>query len=135
MATRKLTSRHSLSPIFTPGSRQRPSVAQLYKRELLEAGTLTEDDAASLETEFQLRLEMPLDNVKALEKEKGRPAGEVQRIDGCFSTGIYKLVRYPTAISEETLKKIVDGLTRVPAGFQRSAENKTDRPRPSAQSF
>src|SRR5204863_4404023 len=50
---------------------QRPSVAQLYKRELLEAGTLTEDDAASLETEFQLRLEMPLDNVKAVEKEKG----------------------------------------------------------------
>src|SRR5205814_3168088 len=50
---------------------KRPSVAQLYKRELLEAGKLTDDDAASLETEFQLRLEMPLDNVKALEKEKG----------------------------------------------------------------
>ncbi|PYJ73730.1 MAG: 2-oxoglutarate dehydrogenase E1 component, partial [Verrucomicrobia bacterium] len=28
----------------------RPSVAQLYKRELLEAGALSEDDAASLET-------------------------------------------------------------------------------------
>src|SRR5205823_2247608 len=50
---------------------KRPSVAQLYKRELLGAGTLSEDDAASLETEFQLRLEMPLDDVKALEKEKG----------------------------------------------------------------
>src|SRR6266536_3240886 len=47
-----------------------PSVTQLYKRELLEAGTLGEDDAASLETEFDLRLEMALDNMKALEKEK-----------------------------------------------------------------
>src|SRR5216117_289956 len=37
---------------------KRPSVAQLYKRELLGAGALSEDDAASLETEFQLRLEM-----------------------------------------------------------------------------
>ena len=32
---------------------KRPSVAQLYKQELLEAGTLSEDDAASLETEFE----------------------------------------------------------------------------------
>src|SRR5437879_12260412 len=32
-----------------------PSVAQLYKRELLESGALTEDDAASLETEMDLR--------------------------------------------------------------------------------
>ena len=31
---------------------KRPSVTQLYKRELLDAGTLSEDDAASLETEF-----------------------------------------------------------------------------------
>src|ERR1051326_3026100 len=30
-----------------------PSVTQLYKSELLEAGTLHEDDAASLETEFE----------------------------------------------------------------------------------
>src|SRR5213079_405289 len=47
-----------------------PSVAQLYKRELLEAGTLSDDDAASLETEFELRLEKALDSVKALEKER-----------------------------------------------------------------
>src|SRR5438128_4300940 len=42
---------------------QRPSVAQLYKRQLLGAGILSEDDAASLETEFQLRLDLPLENV------------------------------------------------------------------------
>src|SRR5229473_8223881 len=43
---------------------KRPSVTQLYKRELLEAGTLTDDDSTSLETEFQLRLEMTLEEVK-----------------------------------------------------------------------
>ena len=47
-----------------------PSVAQLYKRELLESGAMTDDDAASLETEFGLRLEMTLDDVKAIEKTK-----------------------------------------------------------------
>src|SRR5260370_7432172 len=47
-----------------------PSVAQLYKRELLESGALTEDDAASFETEMDLRLAIALDNVKAPEQEK-----------------------------------------------------------------
>src|SRR5437016_14420831 len=51
---------------------KRPSVTQLYKRELLEAGTLSEDDAASLETEFALRLEMTRDEASAIEKRKDR---------------------------------------------------------------
>src|SRR3989440_7520714 len=49
---------------------KRPAVTQLYKRELLDAGTLSEDDAASLETEFDLRLEMTRDEVNAIEKRK-----------------------------------------------------------------
>src|SRR5947199_8836116 len=49
---------------------KRASIAQLYRRELLEAGTLSEDDAASLETEFALRLEMTRDQVNAIEKRK-----------------------------------------------------------------
>src|SRR6266404_53760 len=95
---------------------KRPSVAQLYKRELLEAGTLTEDDAASLETEFQLRLEMPLDNVKALEKEKGDQQAKFRESTAVFQPE-YTSSSVPTAISAETLKVIVDGLTRVPADF------------------
>jgi 2-oxoglutarate dehydrogenase E1 component len=95
---------------------QRPSVAQLYKRELLEAGTLTEDDAASLETEFQLRLEMPLDNVRAVEKEKGDRQAKFKESTAVFQPE-YTSSSEPTAITEETLRKIVDGLTRVPEGF------------------
>ncbi len=95
---------------------RRPSVAQLYKRELLGAGTLTEDDAASLETEFQLRLEMPLDNVKALEKEKGDQQAKFRESTAVFQPE-YTSSSVSTAISAETLKIIVDGLTRVPADF------------------
>src|SRR4029434_2293422 len=43
---------------------KRPSVTQIYKRELLDRGVLNQDDAASLETEFQLRLEMALEYIK-----------------------------------------------------------------------
>src|SRR5438067_5116756 len=96
---------------------KRPSVTQVYKRELLEAGTLSEDDAASLETEFALRLEMTRDEVDAIEKRTASEKATVRE-----STAIFKLeytsTSEPTAISEKTLKTIVDGLTRVPEGFE-----------------
>ena len=37
--------------------KEQPSVTQLYKKELIEAGTLSDDEAASLEAEFEMRLE------------------------------------------------------------------------------
>src|SRR5881397_1950581 len=95
---------------------KRPSVAQLYKSELLGAGALDEDDAASLETEFQLWLEMPLDNVKALEKQKGDQQAKFQESTAVFQPE-YTSSSEPTAISKEMLERIVAGLTRVPADF------------------
>src|SRR5438309_3633555 len=95
---------------------KRPSVTQLYKRELLEAGTLTDDDAASLETEFDLRLEMALDDVKALEKEKTGKQAKFKESTAVFQPE-YTGAAVSTAISEKALKTIVDALTRVPDDF------------------
>jgi 2-oxoglutarate dehydrogenase E1 component len=95
---------------------KRPSVAQLYKQQLIEAGILSEDDAASLETEFQLRLDLPLDNVKAREKEKTDEQAKFIESTAVFQPE-YTSASGPTAISEETLTTIVNGLTHVPDGF------------------
>jgi 2-oxoglutarate dehydrogenase E1 component len=94
----------------------RPSVAQLYKKELIEAGTLSDDEAASLEAEFEMRLELVLQEVKSIEEET---AGGQARFKG--STAIFQ-PQYtdegePTAISPEMLRQIVDGLTSVPDEF------------------
>src|SRR6185436_13738826 len=96
---------------------KRPSVTQLYKRELLEAGTLSEDDAVSLETEFDLRLEMTRDEVDAIEKRKASEKAKFRESTAIFQPE-YSSESEPTAISEKTLKIIVDGLTRVPEGFE-----------------
>src|SRR5947207_2455967 len=96
---------------------KRPSVTQLYKRELLEAGTLSEDDAASLETEFALRLEMTRDEVDAIEKRKASEKAKFRESTAIFQPE-YTSTSEPTAISEKTLKTIVDGLTRIPEGFE-----------------
>ena len=94
----------------------RPSVAQLYKRQLLEAGVLSDDDAASLEAEFDLRLEMTLDEVKSLEKERADRKDRFQESTAVFQPK-YSGESRPTAISPEMLKQIVDGLTRIPDDF------------------
>ena len=96
---------------------KRPSVTQLYKRELLEAGTLSEDDAASLETEFALRLEMTRDEVKAIEKRKANEKTKFRESTAIFQPE-YTSESEPTAINEKTLGTIVDGLTRTPEGFE-----------------
>ena len=96
---------------------KRPSVTQLYKHELLEAGALSEDDAASLETEFDLRLEMTRDEVNAIEKRKASEKAKFKESTAIFQPE-YTSESEPTAISEKTLKTVVDALTRVPEGFE-----------------
>src|SRR5438034_5503155 len=60
------------------------STAHSYKRELLESGAMTDDDAASLETEFGLRLEMTLDDVKAIEKQKANDQAKFKESSAVF---------------------------------------------------
>ncbi|HVI78972.1 MAG TPA: 2-oxoglutarate dehydrogenase E1 component, partial [Candidatus Acidoferrum sp.] len=96
---------------------KRPSVTQLYKRELLDAGTLSEDDSASLETEFALRLEMTRDEVNAIEKRRANQKAKFRESTAIFQPK-YTGESEPTAITEKTLKTIVEGLTRIPDGFE-----------------
>ena len=96
---------------------KRPSVTQLYKRELLDAGTLSEDDAVSLETEFALRLEMTRDEVNAIEKRRANQKAKFRESTAIFQPE-YTSESEPTAISEKTLKTIVEGLTHIPDGFE-----------------
>src|SRR5207237_5755266 len=92
------------------------SAAKSYKRELLESGALTEDDAASLETEMDLRLEMTLDTVPSLAKAKADEQAKFTEAHAVFQPE-YTSAPVSTAIDEKTLKTIVDALTRVPDDF------------------
>ncbi|MEY2559246.1 MAG: 2-oxoglutarate dehydrogenase component [Verrucomicrobiota bacterium] len=95
---------------------KRPSVAQLYKKELIEAGRLSEDEAASLEVEFEMRLELVLQEVKSIEEEQAGEKARFQESTAVFQPQ-YTSEGTPTAISAEMLRQIVDGLTRVPENF------------------
>ena len=95
---------------------KQPSTAQCYKKELLDSGILSDDDAASLETEFDLRLEMTQEEVKAIEKQTASDQAKFKESTAVFQPE-YKSSSVSTAIDEKALKTIVDALTRVPEGF------------------
>src|SRR5437764_5353610 len=95
---------------------KRPSAATLYKRSLLKSGVLSADDLASLETEFELRLEMTLDEVRAIEKAKADEKAKFKESTAVFQPK-YTAKSGPTAISKEQVDTIVNGLTRMPEDF------------------
>ena len=96
---------------------KRPSVAQLFKKELIEAGRLSDDEGASLEAEFEMRLELVLQEVKSVEEEQAGEKARFQESTAVFQPQ-YTSECKPTAISAEMLKQIVDGLTRAPENFE-----------------
>jgi 2-oxoglutarate dehydrogenase E1 component len=95
---------------------KRPPVAQLFKKELIDAGKMSGDEAASLEAEFEMRLELVLQEVKSIEAEEATDKARFQESTAVFQPQ-YTVECKPTAISPEMLKQIVDGLTRVPEDF------------------
>ncbi|MGI8432234.1 MAG: 2-oxoglutarate dehydrogenase E1 component, partial [Chthoniobacterales bacterium] len=95
---------------------KRPSVAQLYKKELIESKVLTTEAATQLEKELQDRLESALEEVKAQEKLPNEERNRFKESTAVFQPG-YSGKSGPTAITPEVLKQIVDGLTTIPDDF------------------
>ncbi|HEX8076850.1 MAG TPA: thiamine pyrophosphate-dependent enzyme, partial [Chthoniobacterales bacterium] len=76
---------------------KRPPVAQLFKRELIDQGKLSEDEAASLEAEFEMRLELVLQEVKSVEAEEAPDKARFQGSTAVFQPQ-YTGECQPTAI-------------------------------------
>src|SRR5881394_4238978 len=96
---------------------KRPPVAQLFSKALVDAGKLSAEEAASLEAEFEMRLDLVLQEVKSIEAEEATDKARFQESTAVFQPH-YTSECKPTAISSEMLGQIVDGLTRVPEGFE-----------------
>jgi 2-oxoglutarate dehydrogenase E1 component len=95
---------------------KRPSAAQLYKRRLLASGVLSDDDAASLEIEFDIRLELAQQEVKAIEKEKAGKQAKFEESTAVFQPE-YTSSSAKTAVTKKTLATIVDAITSIPEDF------------------
>ena len=96
---------------------QRPSVWKLYQKELIAAGRLSDAEASALESEFEQKLQTALDDVKAHATEPADHKEQFNESTAVFQPA-FSFGSPPTAISPETLKRIVEGLTRAPENFK-----------------
>jgi 2-oxoglutarate dehydrogenase E1 component len=96
--------------------KEHPLLSASFIEEAVELGTLTRDDAAQIQAETVTELETALAAVKANEASKSKKS------EFAGSTAIfqppYSHEPVNTAISAETLEKIVLALTSVPDGFR-----------------
>ncbi len=81
---------------------RRPSVRKLYKKELIDAGRLSEEEAATLEREFEEKLQAALDDVKSHATEPADRKEQFNESTAVFQPD-YSFGSPPTAISPETL--------------------------------
>jgi 2-oxoglutarate dehydrogenase E1 component len=95
-----------------------PPVTRRFKQRMLQSGTLSADEAESLEREFKKHLENALNLVQTSEVKSKRD----QRRSFDESTAIfqppYNHQEPVTAVSRQTIDLIVDRITQVPAGFE-----------------
>jgi len=92
-----------------------PSVATLFRQQLIETGILTAQEADSLENEFESRLEQALQAVKEAEQQqdKSRFAGSTAVFQPSYS---HEPV--PTGVPIERLEQVARALTTVPDSFR-----------------
>ncbi|HYR57130.1 MAG TPA: 2-oxoglutarate dehydrogenase E1 component, partial [Chthoniobacteraceae bacterium] len=91
-----------------------PSAGVSLKKQLLDNGTISAEDAAALEKEMQERLDKVLEVVKAAEKDQS-----INSFTGSTAEPqpAYSHAPVETAVPKEQLAKIVHALTTVPENF------------------
>jgi 2-oxoglutarate dehydrogenase E1 component len=104
-------------PIMYGKIRGRPSLSSIYTEQLIMMGDLTVAETEAITEKFETKLQKALEEVRT-----GPPhySTMMHGFDGQWRgmTARYSHAPVDTAVSEETLRKIVEGLTRVPDNFQ-----------------
>ncbi|HEX4083604.1 MAG TPA: 2-oxoglutarate dehydrogenase E1 component [Chthoniobacteraceae bacterium] len=107
-------------PLFTQPSLYKeisshPSVATLFRKQLIETSVLSENEADALEEEFESRLDRALQAVKVAEAQQ-------EKSSFAESTAVfqpsYSHEPVPTGVPMERLEKVVRALTTVPEKFR-----------------
>ncbi|MDR2983152.1 MAG: 2-oxoglutarate dehydrogenase E1 component [Puniceicoccales bacterium] len=92
---------------------QHPGISDIYSKKLLEEGSLTQEEIDAIKQECESALATSFKKVKT---EEVANANAPRRDPKRFNSFNFKSVE--TAVDEKILRKAVDGLIRVPEGFQ-----------------
>ena len=106
-------------PLFTQPSLyteivSHPSVATLFRKQLIDTGILTGEEADTLENEFESRLELALQAVKEAEQQQDKSS--FTGSTAVFQPS-YSHEPVPTGVPIDRLEQVVKALTTIPATF------------------
>jgi 2-oxoglutarate dehydrogenase E1 component len=100
-------------PILYAKIKDHPSVRDIYQKKLVDEGTITENEASKISDEFIKLMNTSIDKIRK----------ESKKFDGDLILAVDKkdieTIHHEknTSITEETLTKIINGLTKTPADF------------------
>jgi 2-oxoglutarate dehydrogenase E1 component len=102
-------------PIMYSKIRGRPSLSSIYTEQLIMMGDLTVEETEAITEKFQNKLQAALEEVRTGPSQYPMMHG----FDGQWKgmTARYSHAPVDTAVPEEILRNIVEGLTRVPDNF------------------
>ncbi len=102
-------------PVMYAKIRSRPSLTEVYTEHLIMTGDLTVDEADSIRSKFEEKLQKTLDTVRSGPAEYPVMHGFEGHWKGLTSD--YSHAPVVTAVPTETLRRVSEGLLRVPEGF------------------
>ena len=120
-------------PLMYQRIKGQPTVTQIYASRLAQAGIVSEEESTRMRDEFRALLEMEFEIAESFKPNKadwleGRWAG-LKRARGTVRRG-------RTAEDEDTLRRLIETLTTVPAGFNihKTLQRQLDRKRETLES-
>ena len=99
-------------PLLYDKIKSHPSVRSIYLEKLIKDGVLTVQEAEKIQTEYEKELSKAFDSIK-----KKSTSFSIEVPLAVPAKSIKSVKTEPTFISEETLKKVIEGLTTLPDNF------------------
>ncbi len=104
-------------PVLYHKIAKHPSISQTMTEKLVAEGTLTREDATSIQEEYRASLETALARAKKAQEEARKKPSRFEGSTAIFQPE-YSFDPVDTSVTPEQLEKVVRGLTRVPEHFQ-----------------
>jgi 2-oxoglutarate dehydrogenase E1 component len=102
-------------PLMYDKIKVRPSVSAVYTEQLIKDGVIKPEEGRALDQEFQAKLNTAQTEVKGTPQSRRTMPGYSARWEGMHPG--YRHGKASTAVSADSLRQLIDKLTRVPDGF------------------
>ncbi|MEZ5275910.1 MAG: 2-oxoglutarate dehydrogenase E1 component [Opitutaceae bacterium] len=104
-------------PILYQKIAKHPPISQIMTAQLVESGTMTQEEVKAIEEEYRESLEAALARAKKAQEEANQKVNPFEGSTATFQPP-YSFEPVKTRVALDLLEKVTRGLTRIPEGFK-----------------